>query len=126
MIYERATSKTFEQVDQGLRDSAAKHKFGVIAVHDLAQTMRNKGVEFDGQCWVYEVCQPRQAKRVLEANGVVSTALPCRISVYRKGDELRIATIKPTALMGMLGDASLEPVAREVEDVVVAMIDESS
>ena len=126
MLYEVTSQRSLEDIGRRLQDSAARHKFGVIAVHDLKQTMRNKGVEFDGECMVYEVCNPHQAKKVLEANGAVSTALPCRISVYRSGDGYRLATILPTALMKIFATPSLVPVAREVEAVIIAMMKEAA
>ncbi len=122
MLYEMNSGKSLEQIDAALRDSAARHKFGVITVHDLRETMKNKGVEFSKACMVYEVCNPHQAKKVLESNGAVSTALPCRISVYEVPGGYQIATLLPTALMKMFGNPELEPVAREVEDVVTEMI----
>ena len=75
---------------------------------------------------IFEVCNPLQAKKVLEANGAVSTALPCRISVYRSGDVYKLATILPTAMMKIFGSPELEPAAREVEEVVTAMMRESA
>lgn len=126
MIFELSSSKTLDQIGQGLQESAARHKFGVIAVHDLKETMKKKGVDFAGECMIYEVCNPHQAKKVLEANGAVSTALPCRISVYRSGDAYKLATILPTAMMKIFGNPELEPVAREVEEVVTAMMRESA
>jgi uncharacterized protein (DUF302 family) len=122
MLFERDTHRSLEEIDQALRDSAARHKFGVIAVHNLQETMRNKGVEFDRTTLVYEVCNPIQAKKVLEANGAVSTALPCRISVYGSGEGYRIATLLPTEMMKAFGSPDLDPVAKEVEDVVTAMV----
>ncbi len=126
MIFQVASSRTVEEIDQALRDSAARHQFGIIAVHDLQQTMKNKGVELDIPCLVYEVCNPHKAKQVLEADGALSAALPCRISVYRAAGGMRLATILPTALMKMFDSPALEPVAREVEDVVVAMMRDAS
>lgn len=126
MIFELSSSKTLDQIGQGLQESAARHKFGVIAVHDLKETMKKKGVDFAGECMIYEVCNPHQAKKVLEANGAVSTALPCRISVYRSGDVYKLATILPTAIMQMFSTPELEPIAREVEEVVTAMMRESA
>jgi uncharacterized protein (DUF302 family) len=126
MLYEVSSTKPIEEIDQGLRDSAARHKFGVLAVHNLKETMKNKGVEFGGECYIYEVCNPFKAKAVLEANGAVSTALPCRISVYRSGGAFRIATILPTELMKMFGNPELEPVAEEVEETLKAMMEEAA
>ncbi len=126
MLFEIESVKDLAAIGQGLQDAAARHGFGVVAVHDLKETMAKKGVEFDGECVVYEVCNPHQAKKVLEANGAVSTALPCRISVYRGPNGMRIATILPTALMKIFASPSLLPVAREVEQVIVAMMREAA
>ena len=126
MLYTVPTKKPMEEIDAGLQASAARHSFGIIAVHDLRETMAKKGVEFSKQVRVYEVCNPHQAKAVLEANGAVSTALPCRISVYETEDGFALATLLPTALMGLFGSPELEAVAIEVERVVKAMIDESA
>jgi Domain of unknown function DUF302 len=35
------------------------------------------------------VCNPHQTKKVLEANLEISTALPCRISVYQEGEVVK-------------------------------------
>jgi uncharacterized protein (DUF302 family) len=126
MLFEVTSSKPLEEIGRGLQEAAARHKFGVIAVHDLKETMKKKGVDFANEMMIYEVCNPHQAKKVLEANGAISTALPCRISVYRSGDVFKIATILPTAMIGMFHNPELEPVAREVEEVVVAMMKEAS
>jgi uncharacterized protein (DUF302 family) len=126
MLYQKSSSKSFDEIDQALRDSAARHKFGVIAVHDLQQTMRNKGVDFPKQVRVYEVCNPREASEVLTANGALATALPCRVSVYESDSGTHIATILPTALIGLFDGPGLQPVAERVEQVLKAMIDESA
>ena len=126
MLFELKSQKTLEAIGKGLEESAARHKFGIVAVHDLKETMKKKGVDFAGECHVFEVCNPHQAKKVLEENGSVSVALPCRISVYRDGDHYKIATMLPTALMALFHSPNLEPVAKEVEQVVVAMMRESA
>ncbi|MCL5746127.1 MAG: DUF302 domain-containing protein [Acidobacteria bacterium] len=122
MLYEVTSNKTLEAIDRGLQEAAARYKFGILTIHNLKETMAKKGVEFAGECLIYEVCNPHQAKKVLEVNGAVSTALPCRISVYRSGDVYKLATILPTALMNLFGSPELEPVAKEVEEVIVAMM----
>ncbi len=126
MLFEVTTTKTIEEIEKGLEESAAKHKFGIITVHNLKETMAKKGVEFAGECMIYEVCNPHQAKRVLEENGAVSTVLPCRISVYSSGGEYRIATMLPSAMMQMFNSPALGPIADEVEAVIKAMMEEAA
>jgi uncharacterized protein (DUF302 family) len=123
MLHTVQSRRTLPEIEQALADSAARHKFGILATHDLRETMRKKGVEFNSDCRIYEVCNPVQAKKVLEANGAVSTALPCRISVYdTPGGGYTLATLRPTELMQMFGSPQLGEVAQEVEAVLKEMM----
>jgi uncharacterized protein (DUF302 family) len=126
MLFELTSNKTLAEIATGLEQAAARHGFGILAVHDFKATLNKKGVEFDRDSVVYEICNPRQAKRALEANPAISTALPCRIAVYREGEAYKLATLRPTLLMQMFGGEGLDAVAREVEDTVTAMMKESA
>lgn len=126
MLYERPTTKTIGELETALRESAARHQFGVLAVLDLQKTMQSKGVDYPGQVAVFEVCNPHQARRALEANPAVSTMLPCRISVYERAGGLTVSTVLPAAMMALFGTPGLEAVGAEVETVLKAMIDEAA
>ncbi len=127
MLYEVTSNKTLEQIDSALKDSATRHKFGIIATHDLKAKMKENGVEFSKECLIYEVCNPQQAKRVLEANAAISTALPCRISVYGESGSYRLATLLPTKLMEVFhSPENIQNVAREVEEVLLQMMREAA
>lgn len=125
MIFEMESHKDLTEIDSALREAAARHKFGVLSVLNLKEKMREKGIDFGNECTVYEVCNPHQAKRALEGNGAVSTALPCRISVYGTEGAYKIATLLPTAMMTAFGSPEVDEVAREVEADIVAMVKES-
>jgi uncharacterized protein (DUF302 family) len=88
--------------------------------------MAKKGVEFARECLIFEVCQPQQAKKVLEENMSISTALPCRISIYEEGGKTVMATLKPTVLLAMFHTPHLEGVAQEVEDTIVKIMKEAA
>ncbi len=123
MLHTVQSHRTLTEIEQALAESAARHKFGILATHDLRETMRKKGVEFNSECRIYEVCNPVQAKKVLEANGAVSTALPCRISVYETpAGGYTLATLLPTQLMQLFGSPALGVIAQEVEVVLKEMM----
>ena len=126
MLYCVETSKSLDQVTQDLHVAVVKRKFGVMAVHNLKETMHKKGVTFDRNVQVFEVCNPHQAKKVLEANPAISTALPCRIALYEEEGRCGTAMIKPTRLLGMFDDADLRSVAEEVEQLMIEMMDETA
>jgi len=88
--------------------------------------MVKKGVEFARECLIFEVCQPQQAKKVLDQNMSVSTALPCRISIYEDGGNTMLATLKPTALLALFNVPQLKQVAQEAEDTIVKIMNEAA
>lgn len=126
MLFEVESRKSLEEIDRGLYEAAARHGFGILAVHNIRETMQKKGVEYASDCVIYEVCNPHQARKVLEANPAISTALPCRISVYRSGDVCKLATILPTATLGLFQTPGLDDVARDVENHICAMMREAA
>jgi uncharacterized protein (DUF302 family) len=105
-----------------LQAAVQANHFGVMQVHNLKETMAKKGVEFARECLIFEVCQPQQAKKVLDENMSLSTALPCRISIYEGGGKTILATLKPTTLLAMLNVPQLEGVAKEVENTIVKIM----
>lgn len=123
MIYAKQGQGSIEAVAERLEEAAAAEKFGVLGVHDLKQKMEAKGVAFGPECRVFEVCNPQKAKAVLEADLSIANALPCRICVYQEGDSVTVSTMKPTAVLGMFGRPELGPVAEEVEQALIRIID---
>ena len=126
MIYQVKSKKALPDVARGLEAATQQHKFGIMGTYDLKAKMKEKGVEFEQDCLIVEVCNPHQAKKVLEKNPEISTALPCRIAIYREGDDVVLATLKPTAMLGLFKTAGLGPVAQEVEETIFCMMQEAA
>lgn len=126
MLIKITTKKTVNNVAAALQEAVQANHFGVMQVHNLKETMAKKGVEFDRECLIFEVCQPQQAKKVLEENMSVSTALPCRISIYEEDGNTILAALKPTTLLAMFETPQLAGVAKEVEDTMVKIMKEAA
>jgi uncharacterized protein (DUF302 family) len=126
MLVKLTTDKTVSETAAALQAAVQANQFGVMQVHNLKETMAKKGVEFARECLIFEVCQPRQAKKVLDQNMSVSTALPCRISIYQEGGKTVLATLKPTTLLTMFNTPQLKGVAQEVEDTIVKIMKEAA
>ena len=89
-------------------------------------TLRSKGIEFDEQCKVFEVCNPGQAAKVLSIDMRLNMALPCRISVFTEKGKTKIGLIKPAQMLSALSqDAALVKVAKEVEEKTIQMVDDA-
>ncbi|MFT5195338.1 MAG: hypothetical protein ACI85U_002358 [Candidatus Promineifilaceae bacterium] len=124
MYYIVETEKSFEQAVQDLDTEVKNLGFGVLHVHDLGQTLRNKGENFTENCKVFEVCNPKQAAKVLSTDMRLNMALPCRISVYTEKGTTKIGLIKPAQMLSSLSDdPALSQVAQEVEEKTIQMVD---
>lgn len=125
LLYVKDATESVESVGKHLEEAAEAHKFGVITMIDLKGKMAEKGINFPNKCRIYELCNARQAKQVLEKNMEIATALPCRIAVYEDRGHVRIATMLPTEILAMFDFPELGPIARDVERHVKAILDES-
>ena len=126
MLVKLSTDKTVSETAAALQAAVEANHFGVMQVHNLKETMVKKGVDFAHECLILEVCQPQQAKKVLDQDMSISTALPCRISVYEEGGKTILATLKPTTLLAMFSAPQLKGVAQEVEDTIVKIMKEAA
>ena len=126
MYYIVETSKSFNQASTDLAAAVTGNGFGVLHVHDLGATLRSKGIAFDEECKVFEVCNPQQAAKVLSADMRINMALPCRISVFTEKGKTKIGLIKPVQMLSQLSqDRALAEVAKEVEEMTIKMVDEA-
>lgn len=126
MLYVVETKKPFDVAVKDLEEAVKRNTFGVLHIHDLKGTLKEKGIDFPNGCKILEVCNPQRATEVLSHDMTLNLALPCRISVYQEGGKVKIGMVRPTALLAMFpGAEALRPVAQEVERETMRMIDEA-
>jgi hypothetical protein len=123
LLLVRSTSLPLETVCARLPEISASHKFGVLGVHNLREKMESKGVPFDRECRVFEVCNPGHAQKVLLEDIAIATALPCRIAVYAEGGQTILATLKPTALLTMFHAPGAAAVSGEIEATLLKIME---
>lgn len=126
MYYIVETKKSFNQASIDLESAVLHHGFGVLHIHDLGTTLRSKGIAFNEECKIFEVCNPGQAAKVLATDMRLNMALPCRISVFTEKGITKIGLIKPGQMLAELSqDAGLTQVAQEVEEKTIQIVDEA-
>lgn len=121
--YTVTTGKEFNQAVEDLKKALTERKFGVLWELDVPSKLKEKGVEYTGAFRILEVCNPLKAKEALEANIRAGFFLPCKVVVYVEGGKTKIGMPRPTVLIGLLGDESLQQVADEVEADLSAAMD---
>lgn len=118
--------KPFDEASEDLEQAVKHLGFGVLHVHDLAATLRSKGIAFEEQCKVFEVCNPQQATRVLSTDMRLNMALPYRVSVFSEKGKTKIALIKPAQLLSALSqETALIQVAKEIEEQIIQMVNDA-
>jgi len=124
MNYTVSTTKTVDEAVQALQKSVKENKFGVLHIHDVNKTLKEKGVEFANECQILDVCNPHKAKEMLSTDMLMSMVLPCKISVYTDNKQTKISMIEPTKMFSQV-NSSMEDVAIEVEESLKNIIDQA-
>jgi len=120
------SNKPFEIAAQDLESAVKAHGFGILHIHDLGTTLRDKGFDFEPSCQVFEICNPAQAENVMAIDMRLNMALPCRISVYTEAGKVKIGYIKPAEMLsGLSKDPSLNQIAYEVEAAMKDIISDA-
>lgn len=123
--YEVSTNKSFERAIEDLKESLKNHKFGVLWQLNFRDKLNEKGVDFERNFEILEVCNPQQAKQVLETYLAVGYFLPCKMVVYEDDTSVKIGMIRPTILVDMVQNDVLSKIAVEVENDLKSAIDQA-
>lgn len=123
--YTVETNKGIDEATQSLEASLKKEKFGVLWNFDLKDKLHEKGLEFEKEFKVLEVCNPQEAQRILNENLMAGYFLPCKMVVYEDGGKTKIGMPKPTSLTQMVEDDNIQAMASDIEKRLMHCMDES-
>lgn len=123
--YKIKTDKSFEKAIEDLKQSLSNHKFGVLYELNFKDKLKEKGLDFDRNFKILEVCNPSQAKQVLEKHIEVGFFLPCKMVVYEDNNSVFVGMLNPTGLIEMMDNNELSDIAAEVERELKSAIDDS-
>lgn len=123
--YEVTTNKSFDEAVSNILKSLEKQKFGVLWKLNFKEKLHEKGIDFDTNFMILEVCNPHKAKEVLSKYIDVGYFLPCKVVVYEDRETVKIGMARPGVLINMLGHEDLEHTANEVEEILVTAINNS-
>jgi uncharacterized protein (DUF302 family) len=116
------TDKSYTEAVQAVVDAAAVHGFRVQFVHDVAETLAEKG--FDREpVTIVEMCNAKYASQVLAEDILIGLMLPCPVMVYEKDGAVLISTMRPTLMGNFFPDADIGGVAAEVEARIFSIVE---
>lgn len=123
--YEVKTNKTFSTAVEDLKKSLSENNFGVLWELNFKDKLQEKGLEFHQNFKVLEVCNPKQAKEVLDLHIEAGYFLPCKMVVYEKENSVFMGMMRPTSMIGLFGQNELLSIAQQVETVLKKALDDA-
>ena len=114
--YKRQVMLPFAEAVEKTKAGLAKEGFGVITEIDVKATFKKKlDVEYDNYL-ILGACNPAFAHQALLSEKDIGLLLPCNVLVYEENGGVFVSAILPTVVMSVATDASLAPLAAEVEE----------
>ncbi|MCD5325203.1 MULTISPECIES: DUF302 domain-containing protein [Pontibacillus] len=124
--YTVETSKSLDEAVDALQTQLKEEKFGVLWDFNVKDTLQSKGFDFNTTYRILEVCNPGEAKNILEKNALASYFLPCKVVVYEQDGSTKMGMPKPTSLIGFLEDEELNDQAKDIEERMAACMDKAA
>lgn len=127
LFIENVSKYDFNETVQKLTMEIEQKSWKVSAIHDLQQTLMNSGKEVL-PIKVFALCHPKHSGRILEKDQerIVSSLMPCRISVYMKSDDKTYVSRMNSAFLAKSIGGIIEEVmidsSNEVEEILNEII----
>ena len=97
--------------------------FGVLTRIDMHTKIEEKIGKKLPKVVILAACNPTMAYEAYTANSDVASLLPCNVVLRDVGDgKVSIEIIKPSAMMNMLGDKTLDQLAQEADNLLENVI----
>lgn len=104
------------------KELLAEQGFGVLCEIDVAATLRAKlGAEI-GEYVILGACRPDAARTGLAAEPDLGLLLPCNVVVRRAQGRTNVAVIDAGAMLGIVGNDALAPLAADINGRLAAVL----
>ncbi len=127
MFLENESKYGFDETVEKLKAEAEQKTWKVVAVHDLQNTLANNGYDVL-PVKVFSVCHPKHSSKILEKDDerLVSSLMPCRVSVYEKSDgKVYISRMNTGVLSKTFGgiiEEVMESSTAEIEEILKPLL----
>jgi uncharacterized protein (DUF302 family) len=112
----RYLDEPYESALPHVVDALKAEGFGVISEIDVQKTMKEKlGVEVPPHT-ILGACNPKFAHAALEVEPDLGVLLPCNVVVYATGKGTRVTAVNAGAMLAMVGNDRLDPIAAQVQE----------
>lgn len=126
MLFEKKSIYSIDKTIMRVKDELQKVSFGVLWEINFKDKLKEKGLNYDYNYWVLEVCNPPKAQAILTVNQHAGYFLPCKIVVYETKDGVIAGIAKPTEIINLVtDDENVKGMASEVEKDLIGAINKA-
>jgi uncharacterized protein (DUF302 family) len=104
-----------DEVRFRLAHALGQEGFSVVSEVDFGDLLNRRLDKDRDRYFTYEVCHPKLAEEALAVASDAGLVFPCRICVWKEGNQVTVATLPSSRLATALGRPHLDEVAREAE-----------
>ncbi len=123
--YSVNSEKTIDAAVETLTANLKEIGFGVLGTLDFQKIFQSKGLAFDRQYMLLEVCNPAAAKTILDSSPELGLMLPCTIAVYSDEGHTVISLAKPSSILSITSDDSFKQLGLEIEAKLIQSIEKT-
>ena len=118
------SEKSVEEVVETIQKTITNFGFGILHIHNVKNTLNSKGIDFDNECQILDVCSPKVAEEFLSHDMSLSVIMPCKISVYSDKGITKIGMNSLTQLVDDINPDFLN-LAEKTQDTLLQVISEA-
>lgn len=119
--YTTTTEKRFEDAVKAVQEEIAKAGMRVLHIHDVQQTLAEKGFERK-PFKIVEFCNAKYANDFLNADIKIGLCMPCKINVYVNNGKTFISGMRPVILPQFFPGADLGNMPLEIDQIIQTII----
>ena len=116
------TTLSFAEAVASAREALKDEGFGVLTEIDVKATLKEKLGEEIEPYLILGACSPPSAHEALLLDPELGALLPCNVVVYERGGETHVSAVDPVAMLGIVGDPRLDPLAAEIRGKIARAI----
>lgn len=125
LAYTMTSDKPFDEVVANIERQTTENQFRVLAVHDVKQTLAEKGLERK-PLKIIEVCNATFAHEALGREVNVAMFMPCKFTVYESDSGQTVVTLaRPQMIAELMPQAGLGDLAADVETTLKKVVADS-
>ena len=119
----RAFTESYDEILPRVVEALKAEGFGVITEIDVKKTMKEK-LDVDVRPHVIlGACNPKLAHAAISVEPDLGVLLPCNVVVYETDGGTRVTAVNAGAMLGMVGNDKLSPIADEVQERLTRVLE---